>query len=78
MKRVANTGDLLDDPNTPIKWVDVEVEEQEDCRCAEFIEMLHGDCKYCKTNNQPWECEGCKYGMGICDADKWELKETGE
>jgi len=46
-----------------------------DCRCAELIKMIHGDCQYCKYNSQPWQCEGCKYGMGICEADKWELKE---
>ena len=38
MKRVANTGELFDDPDTPIKWV--EVEEQDDCRCEKRLNIL--------------------------------------
>ena len=82
MKRVANTGSLFDDPDTPIKWV--EVEEQEDCRCAELKEILPYLHEYLTVLRLD-ALKSAKDGV-YCENDKAKInniirilyKETGE
>jgi len=50
-------------------------------RVEELIELMRGDCKYCKYNAFPSKCEGCFHGPSTCIESHWEFialtKEEG-
>ena len=61
--------------------------ELEDCNCSAIekrnkelegalesvIELMIGDCKYCKYRAFPPKCEGCFHGPSTCIESHWEF-----